>query len=143
MHTASTGGRRLRHAALAARQLALDPGRSITRKELSAAAREAEKALQLRPTLRLVLSELVACWGEQAWDRVLVWPSNDHLVSRTGLTERAIRFAMRGLIDLQLIVPKDSPNGKRYAIRDLAGEIVDAFGFDLTPLYARRGEWAG
>ena len=60
MHIASTGGRRLRHAALAARQLALDPGRSISRKELSAAAREAEKALQLRPTLRLVLSELVA-----------------------------------------------------------------------------------
>jgi replication initiation protein RepC len=139
---ASSGGRRLRHAALAGRKLALEIGRTVTRKELSAAGREAEKALELRPTLRLVLSELVACWGEQAWDRLLVWPSNDYLESRTGLTERAIRFAIRALTDLQLIVPKDSPNGKRYAIKDLSGEIVDAFGFDLTPLYTRRGEWA-
>src|SRR3712207_8629910 len=56
------------------------------------------------------------------------WPSNIYLESRTGLTERAIRFAIRGLIDLQLITPKDSPNGKRYAVKDLSGEIVDAFG---------------
>jgi replication initiation protein RepC len=105
MQLASSGGRRLRHAPLAARKLALEAGRTVTRKELSAAAREAEKALQLRPTLRLVLSELVACWGEQGWDRLLVWPSNTYLESRTGLTERAIRFAIRGLIDLQLISP--------------------------------------
>ena len=71
-----------------------------------------------------------------------MWPSNDYLVSRTGLSERAIRAAFRILIDQQLIVPKDSPNGKRYAVKDLAGELVDAFGFDLTPVYARRGEWA-
>jgi len=141
MHIASSGGRRLRHAALAARKFALESGRTVTRKELSAAARDAEKALYLRPAQRLVLSELVACWGEQSWDRLLVWPSNDYLISRTGLTERAIRRILRQLIELQLILPKDSPNGKRYAVRDLAGDIVDAFGFDLTPVYARRGDW--
>jgi replication initiation protein RepC len=70
-----------------------------------------------------------------------VWPSNDYLMSRTGLTERAIRRILRQLIDLQLVSPKDSPNGKRYAVKDLAGQIVDAFGFDLTPIYARRGDW--
>ncbi|MPR08159.1 plasmid replication protein RepC [Microvirga tunisiensis] len=141
MQVASTGGRRLSHAALAARKLALENGRSVTRKELSAAGREAEKALQLRPALRLVLSELVACWGEQDWERLLVWPSNDYLVSRTGLNERTIRFALKALIEMGLIIAKDSPNGKRYAVKDLAGEIIDAFGFDLTPIYARRGEW--
>ncbi|WP_114948029.1 plasmid replication protein RepC [Microvirga calopogonii] len=142
MQLASSGGRRLRHAALAARELALETGRTVTRKELSAAAREAAKALELRNGPRSVLSELVACWGEQEWERLLVWPSNDYLVSRTGMSERGIRKAFRVLIDQQLIVPKESPNGKRYAIKDLAGEIVDAFGFDLTPIYARRGEWA-
>jgi replication initiation protein RepC len=142
MQLASSGGRRLRHAALAARELALETGRTVTRKELSAAAREAAKALELRNGPRSVLSELVACWGEQEWERLLVWPSNDYLVSRTGLSERGIRKAFRVLIDQQLIVPKESPNGKRYAVKDLAGEIVDAFGFDLTPVYARRGEWA-
>jgi replication initiation protein RepC len=90
----------------------------------------------------VVLSELVACWGEQEWERLLVWPSNDYLMNRTGLTERAIRRILRQLIDLQLIAPKDSPNGKRYAVKDLAGQVVDAFGLDLTPVYARRGDWA-
>ena len=142
MQLASSGGRRLRHAALAARKLALEAERTVTRKELSAAAREASKALDLRPAQRAVLSELVACWGEQEWERLLVWPSNDYLMSRTGLTERAIRRILRQLIDLQLIAPKDSPNGKRYAVKDLAGQVVDAFGFDLTPIYARRGDWA-
>jgi replication initiation protein RepC len=141
MQLASSGGRRLRHAALAARKLALEDGRTVTRKELSAAARDAGKALDLRPAQRAVLSELVACWGEQEWERLLVWPSNDYLISRTGLTERAIRRILRQLVDLQLIVPKDSPNGKRYAVKDLAGQVVDAFGFDLTPVYARRGDW--
>jgi replication initiation protein RepC len=142
MQLASSGGRRLRHAALAARKLALEDGRTVTRKELSAAARDAAKALELRNGPRSVLSELVACWGEQDWERLLVWPSNDYLMSRTGLSERSVRYAFRVLIDLQLIAPKESPNGKRFAIKDLGGEIVDAFGFDLTPVYARRGEWA-
>src|SRR5918994_4349500 len=142
MQLASSGGRRLRHAVLAARKLALEDGRTVTRKELSAAARDAGKALDLRPAQRAVLSELVACWGEQEWERLLVWPSNDYLVGRTALTDRAIRKSIRKLVDLGLIVPKDSPNGKRYALKDLAGEIIDAYGFDLTPVYARRGEWA-
>ena len=74
MQLASSGGRRLRHAALAARKLALEAGRTVTRKELSAAARDAGKALDLRPAQRAVLSELVACWGEQEWERLLVRP---------------------------------------------------------------------
>ncbi|MPR11442.1 plasmid replication protein RepC [Microvirga tunisiensis] len=142
MQLASSGGRRLRHAALAARKLALEAERTVTRRELSAAARDASKALDLRPAQRAVLSELVACWGEQEWERLLVWPSNDYLMSRTGLTERAIRRILRQLIDLQLIAPKDSPNGKRYAVKDLSGQVVDAFGLDLTPIYVRRGDWA-
>ncbi|MBQ0822686.1 helix-turn-helix domain-containing protein [Microvirga sp. HBU67558] len=142
MQLASSGGRRLRHAALAARRLVLETEHTVTRKELSAAAREAEKALRLSATQRIVLGQLVACWGEQKAGRLLVWPSNARLVATTGLSERSIRNVIRALIDLRLVVPKDSPNGKRYAIRDEAGVVVDAFGFDLTPIYARRGEWA-
>ncbi|RAI01713.1 replication protein C [Acuticoccus sediminis] len=143
MQLASSGGRRLRHAALAAGRLALGSGPSVTRKDLSEACRMAEEALGLRPSVRLVLSELVANWGEQTWERLLVWPSNEHLVRRTGLSERAVRDAFRALVDLGVIVPKESPNGKRYALRDAEGKVMDAYGFDLTPLYARRETWAG
>ena len=143
MQLASSGGRRLRHAALAARKFALETGRAVTRKELSASAREAERALQLSPPQRLVLSQLVACWGELDMARLLVWPSNQRLMAATGLSERSVRNAVRALIEHQLVIPKDSPNGKRYAVRDASSDtIVDAFGFDLTPLFARRGEWA-
>ncbi|WP_342636467.1 plasmid replication protein RepC [Methylobacterium nonmethylotrophicum] len=138
-----TGGRPLTRAALTGKRRALEDGRTVTRRDLSASAREAAKALALRPALRLVLSELVAAWGEQDWARLIVWPSNEYLVSRTGLSERAVRYALRDLVALELVTPKDSANGKRYAVRSRDGTIVDAFGFDLTPLHARRGDWAG
>jgi len=139
------GTRRLTAEALAGRSYALDdPDRSISRKELAQTAREAERALGLHPTLRLVLHELVGVWGEQELgdSRLLIWPSNEYLVARTGLSERAIRYALARLTELQLLTPRDSANGKRFAIRDRAGKIIDAFGFDLTPLIARRDEFA-
>jgi replication initiation protein RepC len=142
MQLASSGGRRLRYAALAARKFVLETERTVTRKELSATARDAEKALRLNATQRLVLGQLVACWGEQAMGRLLVWPSNQRLTSSTGLSERAVRNAIKALIEQQLVIPNDSPNGKRYAVRDASGTVINAFGFDLTPLFARRSEWA-
>lgn len=140
MQPVSNGNRRLTHAALNARQLALGKP-EVTRKDLATAARDAMKALDLRPSLRLVLAELVGCWGEKPiGGRLLVWPSNDYIVQRTGLSERAVRYAVRALTEQELMVAKDSANGKRFA--RFAGElVVEVFGFDLTPLYARRHEW--
>jgi replication initiation protein RepC len=45
------------------------------------------------------------------------------------------------LVDAGLIVRRDSPNGKRYARKDGAGEVEIAFGFDLSPLVARADEF--
>jgi len=36
---------------------------------------------------------------------------------------------------------KDSPNGKRYGVRDRAGRITEAYGFDLSPIAARYPEF--
>lgn len=141
MTVMQTGSRPLTRAALSGRRRLLDEGRTISRKELSAACRTACKALRLRPSLRTVLMSLCAVWGEQSWGRLIVWPSNDHLCSMTGLSERALRYALRDLVGLELLTPKDSANGKRYAIRSADGTIVDAYGFDLTPVLARVGEW--
>lgn len=141
MERVHTGGRPLSRAALAGRERALDEGRTISRRELAGHARDAAKALRLRPALRQVLAELASVWGEQPWSRLLVWPSNERLSERTGLSERAVRYALRDLIQLEVVTPKDSANGKRYAIRTPDGTIVDAFGFDLTPLVSRAGEW--
>ena len=142
MQIASSGGRRLEYAAVVAGRLVLDNGRKVTREELSKAARDAAEANDLRATTRAILSELAGCWGQKdhPLDRLIVWPSNDWLMRRTGIKERTIRNAIRDLIAKGIIVAKDSANGKRYAEKK-DGVVVDAFGFDLTPLYARRGEW--
>ena len=47
----------------------------------------------------------------------------------------------RALIEAGLITMKDSPNGKRYGRRDRKGRIVEAYGFDLSPLAARHAEF--
>ena len=138
MTTLNTGGRRRGAAAFANHQIEAERG--ISRKELATCARDAEKALNLRLSERLVLRELAGSFGEvPIEDRLLVWPSNEYLAARTGLSERAIRYALKSLAAQNLIVFKDSANGKRYARRDLAGTIVSAYGFDLMPLYARQG----
>ena len=36
---------------------------------------------------------------------------------------------------------KDSPNGKRYGRRDRKGRIIEAYGFDLSPIAARHAEF--
>jgi replication initiation protein RepC len=141
MQLASSGGRRLRHAALAARKLALEDRAHRHTKRTLGRAREAGKALELRPAQRAVLSELVACWGEQEWERLLVWPSNDYLMSRTGLTERAIRRILQAADRPSADRPEGLAQRQALCRQGPGGQIVDAFGFDLTPVYARRGEW--
>ncbi|HTW69151.1 MAG TPA: helix-turn-helix domain-containing protein [Acetobacteraceae bacterium] len=40
-----------------------------------------------------------------------------------------------------VVTMKDSPNGKRYGVRDRAGRITEAYGFDLSPIAARYPEF--
>ncbi len=49
---------------------------------------------------------------------------------------------LRKLGQLGLVAFKDSANGKRFGRRNAEGQIVEAYGFDLTPLAARAGELA-
>ena len=48
-----------------------------------------------------------------------------------------LRRHLASLVKAGLLIRRDSPNGKRYARRDRDGEILRAFGFDLSPLLAR------
>nr|WP_325265946.1 plasmid replication protein RepC [uncultured Rhizobium sp.] len=76
-------------------------------------------------------------------DNLVVFPSNTQLALRAhGMSGAAMRRHIAILVEAGLIVRKDSPNGKRYARKDLTGEIESAFGFDLSPLLARSEELA-
>src|SRR5258708_32706557 len=58
-----------------------------------------------------------------------------------GLSEPQAKRLNRSLIDAGLGSMKDSPNGKRYGKRDPKGRLVEAYGFDLSPLAARFAEF--
>ncbi len=68
-------------------------------------------------------------------DSLIVFPSNAALSNRAhGMAESTLRRHLVALVRAGLIARHDSPNGKRYARRDVDGEITCAFGFDLRPL---------
>lgn len=72
---------------------------------------------------------------------LIVFPSNATLSDRAhGMAESTLRRHLAALVKAGLIWRHDSPNGKRYAARDRAGQTVCAFGFDLRPLLNRAGQ---
>ncbi len=52
-----------------------------------------------------------------------------------------LRRLLAVLVEVGLIVRRDSPNGKRYARKGRGGGITLAFGFDLAPLVVRAEEF--
>lgn len=68
-------------------------------------------------------------------ETLVVFPSNAALSERThGMAESTLRRHLAALCRAGLILRRDSPNGKRYATRDMNGAFDRAFGFDLRPL---------
>jgi replication initiation protein RepC len=80
----------------------------------------------------------------QDWEqggRPVVWPSASLEQEALGLSETQAKRLNRCLIEAALLTMKDSPNGKRYGRRDAKGRILEAYGFDLSPLAARYAEF--
>lgn len=74
-------------------------------------------------------------------DDLIVFPSNQQLALRAhGMPASTLRRHLAALVDVGLIIRRDSPNGKRYARKGRGGEIELAFGFELSPLVVRAEE---
>lgn len=72
---------------------------------------------------------------------LIVFPSNVQLSLRSnGMSEATMRRHLNVLVNAGLISRKDSANGKRYAWRDVEGNVDEAFGFSLAPLLASASE---
>jgi replication initiation protein RepC len=78
-------------------------------------------------------------WGEGS--RPIVWPSASMQQEALGLGPTQVKTLNRYLTEAGLITMKDSPNGKRYGRRNPKGRILEAYGFDLSPLAARQAEF--
>lgn len=104
---------------------------------------QAGPLLGLNPTHMHLLNKLLSFSQAQDWlpgRRPIVWPSNQTLMDELGLCRRAIQYHTRKLLAVGLIAAHDSPTGKRYGRRDDGGAIIEAYGFDLSPIGARYDE---
>ena len=98
----------------------------------------------LKPGDLLLLDTLGAFTQSQDWEkgrRPIVWASNAYLMAQTGFSLSALKRHARRLAEAGVISFKDSPNGKRWGRRDDEGVIIEAYGFDLSPLSARAEEF--
>lgn len=77
----------------------------------------------------------------QPGSRPIVWPSAALQADELGITQTQAKRINRHLAELGLLVMRDSPNGKRYGKRDQDGRIIEAYGFDLSPLAMRQDEF--
>jgi replication initiation protein RepC len=112
--------------------------------QLLAAFKAAAPRLGLAPRLVHAIDWLFRFTQPQDWKqetRPIVWPSALLQQEELGISESQAKRLNRCLIEFGLITMKDSPNGKRYGRRDARGRIVEAYGFDLSPLAARYKEF--
>lgn len=135
--------------ALVKRQIAvteIKSGKSADKWMIFRDVKEARETFRLPPYSIAVLDALLTFYPEKELRQdaqMIVFPSNAQLMVRAnGMSGATLRRHLAILVDAGMIVRKDSPNGKRYARKDGAGEIERAFGFDLSPLLARAEEFA-
>jgi replication initiation protein RepC len=118
---------------------------SVSKGQALAAFKQAARPLGLSPRLRDAIDVLFAFSQPQDWQpgtRPIVWPSNRKLETTLGLGRRQVQNVLNTLIRAQLITPVDSPTGRRWGQRDArTGRIVEAYGFDLSPVALRHAEF--
>lgn len=112
--------------------------------QVLAAFKSAAPYLGLRPSVVHAIDWLFRFTHAVDWQpssRPIVWPSAAMQQQEMGLGPSQVKNLNRHLVELGLVVMKDSPNGKRYGRRGPQGRIVEAYGFDLSPIASRLAEF--
>ena len=117
---------------------------SIPKSRAFVAAKRVGAHIGLKSGDMMLLDTLGAFTQTQDWEegrRPIVWASNAYLMEQTGFSLSALKRHARRLAEAGVIAFNDSPNGKRWGKRDEDGVIIEAYGFDLSPLAARTVEF--
>ena len=121
------------------------PERITSPGQLLAALKAAAPRLGIAPRLVHAVDWLFRFTQPQDWEqgsRPVVWPSASMQQEALGLSPTQVKRLNRSLIELGLVTMKDSPNGKRYGRRhEKTGHIIEAYGFDLSPIAMRHAEF--
>jgi replication initiation protein RepC len=112
---------------------------------LLAAFQEAEPYLGLSVHGYKLVAWLVKQTQPQDWEegsRPIAWPSARHQAEFLGLSPARVKQLNRALFEAGVFVIRDNEQGKRYGRRDPETKrIIEAFGFDLSPLALRYDEF--
>ena len=113
---------------------------AVPKAQALAAVKRVAVPLGLKAGDVLLLDTLAAFSQPQDWEagrQPIVWPSNALLEAQTGFSLSTLKRHARRLAEAGVITFRDSPNGKRWGHRNAEGTIVEAYGFDLSPLIAK------
>jgi replication initiation protein RepC len=120
-------------------------GASVQKWKVLQFIREAKDLLGATDRSLTILNALLSFHPDAeltAEGELIVWPSNEQLMARAnGMPPTTLRRHLAILVECGLILRRDSPNGKRFARKGRGGEIEQAYGFDLSPIVARAGEF--
>ena len=143
-----TGSRRITLTMLSARDRADSftglPAGTAKPFRLLAAFQEAEPYLGLPAHAFKLVSWLVKqtmpCDWEQG-SRPIAWPSARRQQEFLCLSATRVKALNRALFEAGILVICDNEQGKRYGRRGPDGRIIEAYGFDLSPLALRYDEF--
>ena len=116
---------------------------TCSKKKVLSAFKPALPLLNLSMSATRLIEYLVFLTQPTDWSdgNPIAWPSNHTLQSMLGVGHSQLRNLSRELQENGLVVMCDSTNGRRYGRRDEAGHLIEAYGFDLTPLLERVDEF--
>lgn len=143
-----TGTRRITPPMLAALDLADGfvglPRGTAKPLRLLAAFQRAEPYLGLPHHGFKLVTWLVMLTKPQDWEdgsRPIAWPSAQRQADYLGLSLTQVKALNRSLYESGIFVIRDNADGKRYGRRSGDGRIIEAYGFDLSPLARRCDEF--
>lgn len=105
-----------------------------------AAFQEAEPYLGLPPQAYKLVAWLVKQTMPADWEegsRPICWPSAARQAEFLALSPARVKTLNRALFEAGIFIIRDSETGKRYGRRAPDGRIIEAYGFDLSPLAYR------
>jgi replication initiation protein RepC len=111
---------------------------------LLAAFQQAEPYLGLPVHAYKLVSWLVSQTQPQDWEkgsRPIAWPSAQRQQEFLRLSAPRVKALNRALFEAGIFVIRDNTQGRRYGRRDDKGRIIEAYGFDLSPLAQRYDEF--
>ena len=120
----------------------IPPG--ITRGRAVEALRRAALELRLSHSAVALVTHLAMLTEEADWrpgTRPIAWPSNVEFRAELELSKAQISTLVRIAIEEGLLAVESGPGGKRFGRRNAAGDIIEAFGFNLCPTNGCRRRW--